>query len=374
MDSVVLLSILFVFLSAFVSNIVRNRNKDRVLKELQGFQTTIKMQDGNRARGLLSIYTNGMELKFTGTHPDQGLNKGYSYILYGDDLDQVQTIYRYHSELSLKNQAKRQKDVDKTANPSLFRRFYRFFRNFMNNFRDAFNESMSLFLSRMKGMQGVTALSSQDKYLQRMGTSALSMVGNAYDSILEHHINKRVIIAVDNKDKRQHFSGFLKEYSPSWISVLDCHVKGKHCFTLSDIEHIEMQRDIDIAVYMSEGEQEKILIDVEVFYYGYKPMKLIGFEADGYQHSIDTVLNKGESISLCLNDVPECLLGDVDLKLLPLQFEMISPERRKGKEPPAENEVYQSFLPEIGLVFEAERVVDVYIPRSRGKVRHSGEF
>lgn len=374
MDSVVLLSILFVFLSAFVSNVVRHRNKDRVLKELQGFHTTIEMQNGQRARGKLTIFTNGMELAFTATHPSQDDNRGYSYIIYSDDLDNIQTIYRYHSELSLKNQVKRQKAVDKTSNPSIFRRFYRLFRNFMNNFRDAFNESMSLFLSRMKGMQGASVLSSQDKYLQRMGTSALSMVGNAYDAILEHHINKRVIIAVEHSEGTKYFSGFLKEYSPSWISVLDCHVEGKHSFIISDIEHIEMQRDIDVTVYMSEGDEGKVLIDVEVFYYGYLPMKLISFEAGEYQHCINVAMSKDNSVSLSLNDVPECLLKDVDLKLLPLQFEMISPERREGREPPPENEVYQSLLPDIALRFEAKRVVDVYIPRSRGKVRHSGEF
>ena len=374
MDNVVLLSILFVFLSAFVSNIVRNRNKDRVLKELHGFHTTIEMQDGKRTRGLVRIFTNGMELKFTATHPNQGQEKGYSYILYSDDLDNVQTIYRYHSELSLKNQKKRQKDVNKTANPSLLRRFSRFFRNFMNNFRDAFNESMSLFLSRMKGMQGAAVLSSQDKYLQRMGTTALSMVGNAFDQILEHHINKRVVVEVKNGDGFRHFSGFLKEYSPSWLSVLDCHVTSTHCFTLSDIEHIEMQRDIDITVYLSEGENAQVLVDIEIFYYGYRPLKLISFAAQDYKYCIDETLHHKESISLSLNDLPKCFTQDIDLLLLPLRFEMISPERRDGAEAPKENEVYQSLLPDIELLFENERVVDVYIPRSLGKVRHSGEF
>lgn len=374
MDDVLLLSIAFVFISALVSNVVQQRNRDRVLKELQGFHTTIEMQDGRLIWGKLSIFTNGVELRFTDTHYGKDGNPSTSYILYSDDLDKIRMIYRYHSELSVRNQCKREKEVKRTSNPSLIRRFKRSFRNFMNNFHDAINESMSLFLSRMKGRPSMPALDSQDKYLKKIGTSAMSMVGNAYDPILEHHINKRIIISVDESKGRKNFSGFLKEYSPSWLSVLDCHVKNKHRFTLSDIEHIEMQRDIDVTVFMSEGYEDNILIDVEVYYYGYKAMRLLHLEAEGYCHEVDETLKHGQSISFSLSDIPKPLLIDVDIKLLPIQFEMISVERLEGTERLEENDIYQTLLPDVDLVFEAERVVDVYIPRSLGRVRHSGEF
>ena len=333
------------------------------------------MQNGKLVWGRLSIFTNGIELDFTDTHYGKDGMPSTSYILYSDDLDQIRVIYRYHSELSLKNQRKRAKEVKKTTNPSMYRRFYRLFRNFMNNFHDAINESMSIFLSRMKGgMPATSVLGSQDKYLKKIGTSALSMVGNAYDPILEHHINKRIIISVDTEKGSQNYSGFLKEYSPSWLSVLDCHVKNTHSFTLSDIEHIEMQRDIDVTVFMSEGDENNILIDVEVYYYGHKTMHLHHLEAENYHHEIGETLKRGQSISFCLNNLPKALLTDIDVKLLPIQFEMISSERLDGAEPPEENDIYQSLLPDIDLFFEAERIVDVYIPRSLGRVRHSGEF
>ena len=55
MDSIFLLTIGFIFLGALFSNVMKWQNKDRVLKDLQDFHSTIEMQDGKKIWGKTHI-------------------------------------------------------------------------------------------------------------------------------------------------------------------------------------------------------------------------------------------------------------------------------------------------------------------------------
>ena len=55
MDSIFLLTVGFIFLGALLSNVLKWSNKDRVLKDLQGFHSTIEMQSGKKVWGKTHI-------------------------------------------------------------------------------------------------------------------------------------------------------------------------------------------------------------------------------------------------------------------------------------------------------------------------------
>lgn len=381
MDSIFLLTIGFIFLGALFSNVMKWRNKDRVLKDLQDFHATVEMQGGKKIWGMTHVYTNGLELHFSRDATNSMGDPINSYIMFRDDIDQIRVIYRNHGELSKENQQIRKKDVDIVSNPDFIHVIRRKSRIFFNMFNDAIGEALSVFLSRMKGAGASNAvLSTQGDYLKKMGTTALAAAGNSYDPILERYINNRVVVSVQDEHERNELCGFLKEYSSAWMSILDCKITDVHQIDLDDLVRLSLQRDMDFSYKLYEKTKGGMALDVVLDYFGAEPLKVIAVKGGdddktltqnikNYHHKINKILKHGESISFTLKNLPQESFENFNKDLLPMEFEMISEERREGEEP-EKNSIYQSILPEIKLEFESTHIADIYVPRTLAVVRH----
>lgn len=380
MDSFFLLTVGFIFLGALLSNVMKWSNKDRVLKDLHDFHSTIEMQDGKKVWGKTRVYANGMELHFSRMAKNSLGDAINSFIFYGDDIDKIRTIFRNHSELSKEKQQIRTVEVDTVSNPDYFHQISRKIRIFFNVFNDAIGEALNVFLSRMKGA-GVGVLSTQGDYIKKMGTTALSSSGNEYDPILESYINKRVSVTLEDEHGFNEYCGFLKEYSSAWLSILDCSVTHKHEIDLDDLKRLELQRDLDFNYTLYEEKEGAFALDVSIDYSGKEPLKLIGVKGGdddidvaektrNYQHKLDKTMKQGDSLSFKLKKLPTETFIDIDKTLLPLSFGMISKTHRENALPETYY-IYQKLLPEIKLEIESTHIVDVYLPRTLAIVRHS---
>lgn len=373
MDSIFLLTIGFIFLGALFSNVMKWRNKDRVLKDLQDFHATIEMQDGKKIWGKTHIYTNGMELYFSRSAKNSMGDPIATYIFYRDDIDKVRAIYRNHSELSKENQQKRKDEIFAITDPSFMITVGRKARIFFNMFNDAIGEALNVFLSRMKGgKSGGAVFDTQSNHLKKIGTTALSAVGNSYDPILERYINRRVVVSLHDELHKDEFCGFLKEYSSAWLSILDCRLMHIHQVDLDDVARLTLQRDMDFSYYLYEEDEGKLALDIVIGYFGLEPVKLIAVKGENYQHKINKKLKHDQSLSLTISDLPQDTFKNFNKELLPLEFEMIAEERRDG-DAPEENEIYQSVLPDFELELESTHIADVYLPRTLAILRHGAE-
>jgi len=372
MDSIFLLTLGIIFLGALFSNVLKWRNKDRVLKDLENFHATFEMQDGKKIWGKTHIYSSGMELLFSREAQNSAGDPIASYIFYNEDIDQIRAIYRNHSELSLLNQKRREDEISAVSQPNFLAISYRKLRIIFNMFNDAIGEAFSVFLSRMKGgASGGSFLSTQSDYLKKLGTTALSAVGNSYDPIMERYINRRVVVSLNDELRKDEFCGFLKEYSSAWLSVLDCKVSDSHYIALDDIERLTLQRDMDFSFFLNENNGQ-LELDIVIAYFGREPLKLLSIKGENYLQKINKTLKHKESISLTLNQLPGSSFKNFDRKILPLEFEMIAEERQK-QETPEENLVYQSILPAFELEFTSSHIADIYVPRTLAVLRHAAE-
>jgi hypothetical protein len=380
MDSIFLLTLGFIFLGALFSNVMKWRNKDRVLKDLQGFHTTFEMQNGKRIWGKTQVYTNGMELYFSRSAKNSTGDPINSYVFFRDDIDNIRAIYRSHSELSKEFQLQRRQEVQRVSSPDFFHIVQRKSRIFFNMFNDAIGEALNVFLSRMKGAGAGAVISTQSDYLKKMGTTALSAVGNSYDPILERYINHRVVVALKDDGNYEEFCGFLKEYSSAWLSLLDCKITHIHKIDLDDLARLTLQRDMDFS-YTLFDDKGQYSLEVRMKYFGTAPLKVLAVKggdkdievtesAKNYQHKINKTLKRGESLTFTLKKLPSESFEGFNKELLPLKFEMTSEERRKGTEIPEGNEAYQRFLPEITLELESTHITDIYMPRTLAVLRH----
>jgi len=379
MDSIFLLTVGFIFLGALLSNVMKWSNKDRVLKDIHNFHSTIEMQNGKEVWGKTHVFANGMELHFSRSAKNSMGDPINSFIFYRDDIDKIRAIYRNHGELSEHNQALRTHEVRRVSNPDFFSRTARKIRIFFNIFNDAIGEALNVFLSRMKGSSNV--ISTQSDYIKKMGTTALASSGNEYDPILESYINKRISVVLKDADVEYEYCGFLKEYSSAWLSVLDCSVTHTHEIDLDDLTRLSLQRDLDFIYTLYEVKEGIFALDVTINNYGKEPLKLIrvkGGDDDkdvaeqtkNYQHKLNKTLKQGGSLSFTLKKLPAETFIDMDTSILPLSFEMIA-EFRRHSNIPEDYFKHQKLLPEIKLELESTHVADVYLPRTLAIVRHS---
>ncbi|HIO92167.1 MAG TPA: hypothetical protein EYG68_04890 [Leucothrix mucor] len=373
MDNLFFLTIGFIFLGALISNLTQWRKRDRVLKDIDGFHTTIEMQDSKKVWGKTAIFSNGMELHFSREVQNSSGNSINSYILYRDDIDNIRAIYRYQNELSEVNIALRKQEIANTCKPQIWIRLKRRLVVFFNTFNDAIGEALNVFLARMKGGGGGMIFNTQSDYLKKMGTTALSVVGNAYDPILERYVNQRVVVRL-NDGKDEEFCGFLKEYSSAWISVLDCELSQTTRIELDDLERLTLLRDMDFSYLLYEGDENSYELEVVIKYFGIQPLELISVDAkdsdSNYHHDIKRTLKYQQSISFTLANLPTETFKHISEDLLPFEFEMIAALRRDG-EPPESNDIYQSILPNLTLKYKYTSIGDVYLPRTLAILRHS---
>lgn len=376
MDTILLLSIFLVFITALIGSFLQRRRRDKVLADLQGFHAVARMQDNERIWGQMEVYPNGLELVFAQPYQNHRGNLATSYILFRDSIEKVQSLYRFHSELTPENQQRRQKEIQLTHSPGLMRILLRRVQNFLNTFRDAINESMGMLLTRMKGTSSMSLFRTQNDRLKKIGSEALGAVGNAYDPILERYIGKPVVVElVTASGDKEEYAGLLREYSQGWLSVFDCRITEETCLPLGDPLRLSIQRDLDF--WMRIGASEKypgqfaMALRIECFSDAVIFCKRI--EGGDFQFPLERYLRKGESFECVLDEIPEALLPGHQQVKWPLEFSLIAPERLAARGD--NNEALPATgagLPDLQLVMESDREVDIFAPRSLAVVRHGG--
>ena len=385
MDSFLLFSILLVFLGAFFSSVLQQRRKDRVLKDLDGFQVIARLKKKD-VWGCFRSYPNAIELVFSRPYRNRRGKMLTSYIMFSEMMKTIEVIFRFHDELSPKNQQRRLKEVKRVAHPNIMHRVGRVTRNFLVAFQEAIGESVGILLVRA---QKHMPLKGEEKRLQKLGSGSVSFADNmAYEAVLENYIAHRVVVEMRMDDNSiVEYEGYLKEYSSAWMSIVGCQLEEESRLPLRDANRLMLQRVIDFHLHLgfSDDNPQQIIFRLQLTNKGNKTISLCRIEDDnGYQHEIGRKLIPEESISIELTNLPEESLAEIDQGLLPLTLPLIAPERvvsdtrATPKDDVASDTEDQGLqypaLPNVTLVYYSTRAVDIYVPRSRGLIRHGGEY
>jgi hypothetical protein len=250
--------------------------------------------------------------------------------------------------------------------------------NFLNTFRDAINESMGMFLTRMKGTSSMSLFRTQDERLKKIGGEALGAVGNAYDPILERYIGKPVVVELSTESgEKEEYAGLLREYSQAWLSVFDCRVREETRLPLGDPLRLSIQRDLDFWINIDRSDKQPghFVMQLRMQCFSDEVIYCKHIEGDSFEFPIETYLRKGEAFDCVLDGIPEGLMAQQQTETTwPVEFTMIAPERLASMD---QNNVSlpvsNAGLPNLVLVVESEREVDVFAPRTRAVLRHGSE-
>ena len=369
MDSVFLITIGVIFLSAIVGVYTRRRSRDACLNDFADFQVTMERVDGELTWGRLQVYSSGIELLYKSAHTDSQGHLETSYVVFADELPEIRAIYRYHDELAPERQAERAKEIEKSHHPGIFRRMGRGLRNFFNTFHDAFNQTFNAAMSQMKKGTSGAVLKSQNKNIASLGSDVLGAAENAYEPILERYIGHRVVVEERRGEELLEHAGILKEYSPGWIELLDCAHRSEHPFHLRSPEQLRINQELDFIV--TRGSNAEVHVQVEN--HGTTQVFIKRLESGDWSEVVDAVLPPGGVADLSLGSAPENSQPSLN-KAPQERFAFRAP----GREETDESEIQitpdnVAALPNITLIVEAIREMDVCLPRSRSTLRHGGE-
>ncbi len=376
MNNFLVLSIALIFVVALASSYLRHRHLDRVLQELVGFHVTLQMK-AERVWGKFKLYSNAVELLFSQPYTNHRQTTLTSFIVFKEQLGAVDVIFRFHDELTPQNQLRRLAQIERARNPGWFRRIKRGLRNFMVAFKEAISESIGLMASRVQQTTSMALLKGADGKLKNMGNEILDMAGNAaYDPVLEYYIFRRVVFeSTESQGNMTEYAGILEEYSSSWVSILDCYINTENELSLIDAARLMIQRKMDFEIKL-EQDSEGIHYSLKIINTDTQDIKLRHIRGpEGFEYAIGKTLRSGQTLDIVIKSLPTACLSNVDQAQLPICLELIAPERQADQKAGATDKLESCtypLLPELNLDFQTLRGVDVYLPRSKGLLRHAG--
>jgi small nuclear ribonucleoprotein (snRNP)-like protein len=328
LDNIFLVTILFIFLSAFVTAILKERARDRCLKDFRDYPVILELENESKVIwGILSLYSNGLELHYQDSYQDpDGLIKA-SFILYKDEWPGLMAIYRCAQDLDDEAIERRKYDIRRTYQPSVFRRFLRFLRNLFNTLRDAVNKSVGLIVGQAKkAMPSSRILSTQDTAIKQLGETFVEYASYAYDAVLESLIGRKVVVEIPHLGILMEYVGILKEYSANFVEILSV----KEC--------LEFLLPLPPQGISKEYYHLKVKIQENSFFLknkGKTPVILAGLTGENYEQKWEFTLDPGESTEKKMDAPPP---GDAKMKV-----------RLFGE-------------------------TDLILPRLRARIRHRGEI
>jgi len=371
MDNIFYITLIFVFGAALISFVIQRWALDRCLKHFAKFRVSIEQEGEDPVWGELNVYPGGIEIIYSESRADDSGHTETSYIVFEEQMEKVLAIERYHEELDEEDKKLRLKDVNSLKSRSFFKKLARGLRNLSNAFKDAISQSMGLVVAQTRGKASSSLAKSQDAGIKKIGDEALGAVSNRFEPILERYIGCKVIVEAKNGDETSRHEGILKEYSSNWIELLECTEKHETYFLISDSERLRLNRDIDFFLKWTPERKKgrrkfKSLFDCRIQNFGDKPIRICRLEKGDYEHQLDIEILPGNDAEFQVKNLPAKLFSG---ELQPeIEHTMILESPHRGEH----QEKAESWLPEVNLVIEGERVLDLCLPRSKAILRHGG--
>ncbi len=283
-----ILTLVVILAATLIGSYLRSSRRDQALKDFDGFNVTVEKKNNHIMWGQMHVYSTGFELMYHSDVQDDN-HLETSYILYRDEFDEIQAIYRYTRDLNDELRRRRAKEMERAFHPGLLRRFRRSFQNFMSTATDSMGEVMGLVIGRTRRPTKTVITETSQNYLTGIGKDVIGYVGNNYDPLMERYVGMRVVAEVVEDDAVHEHVGVLKEYSADFIELLDVYyplpqkVDIKESVSSQLIDTIELQVDGSTIKLTNHGEH---------------PVHLERVVTGEVAKEINAILDSGEQITL----------------------------------------------------------------------------
>lgn len=229
MDNIFYISAFFILVTGLVSTFFKSRKKDRCLMEFDEFDSIVNIDSKKEIYGDLKIYSTGFELVYSNIHDDDDGHTESSYIMYSGEFSRINHIRRDLDSLSDSNKKDREDDIYNTFNRVAYEKLKRRIANIFSSIRDYVIKIFEMSLGQMKkSFAPGSVFATQDKYIAEIGKNIIGYSGNSYEPVYEQLIGSKVVVEYNAPEKIEYY-GVLKEYSESFIEILDTEYKNHRC-------------------------------------------------------------------------------------------------------------------------------------------------
>jgi hypothetical protein len=171
-----IITICVIFGASLVGAWLRSRRRDACLVSFSDFHVTLETIDGHRVWGVLDVLPTGLELHYrSAVQDDHHLES--SYILYGNEFEQIQTIFRYADDLSPEKQKQRAKAINRSFHPRPLHKLGRKMRNFVSTASASLNDILGMAIGRARKPAGRFIDENSETHLKQLGDSVIGHVG-----------------------------------------------------------------------------------------------------------------------------------------------------------------------------------------------------
>jgi len=222
-DASLLVTSIVIVVAAIAASVLRTVHKERCLNDLDGFRVVVRLDDDRAAWGAMSLHSTGFELAYDTDVRDEQVHSETSYVFYKDEYARLQAIMRFADDLTPENHQARDRALQRTFHPSLWQLLVRGLRNFANTAIDALSEVLNLLLGRSKVVTNQLVLAQGQTQIKGLTRDILGYVGTSYDPLLESFVGSQVVIRLSDGDASYEFSGVLKDYSTTFLEILNVY-------------------------------------------------------------------------------------------------------------------------------------------------------
>lgn len=221
LDRIFYISVFIILVTGLVSTFFKSRKKDRCLMDFNDFQISVNLDQSKDVYGDLKVYSTGFELMYSKVHDDDDGHTETSYIMYNGEFSRINHIRRDIDSLSEEDKKERDEDIYNTFNRVAYEKMKRRMFNVFSSIRDYVIRIFEMSLGQIKkNFLPGTVFESQDKYIAELGKNIIGYSGNSYEPVYEQLIGSKVVVEYNGPEKIEYY-GVLKEYSESFIEILD---------------------------------------------------------------------------------------------------------------------------------------------------------
>jgi hypothetical protein len=282
-----------ILLGTLIGSYIRSSRRDRCLKDFDGYHVTVEKLNNRVIWGEMFLKPTGFELAYRTDVQDED-HLETSYILYKDEYDDIQAIYRDARDLSEEKRQQRYREMKRSFHPGLVRRTARSIRNFLNTATDSLSEVLGLFLGRARKPAAHLITETSESYLKDIGKNIIGYVGTSYDPLLEGYVGTRVVVeVVENEEIHEHV-GVLKEYSARFLELLDVYFPMPQQLKLLGEGRVCVEDRVEVVL---EGRQ------LQVRNTSQQPILLDRLVVGDQDKELDAIVPAGEQIVLHLDNI-----------------------------------------------------------------------
>ncbi len=256
-DNVLGITIIFLLLSAIISAVIKNRKRDRVLKEFEDFPVELELADGKKVWGGLRVYPNGIEIVYKERKDDKGGHVEESFFLHQAEFSVIRSLVRPIDVLSPGEKRRRKKELLRYIHPTFYRRSKRFLLIQISILRDAIVQVFSLIIGKAKSVGTGTVgslIETQSAHITNIGSTVIGSVSLMNDPILESLFGQAVVIEVKDNDEWREIHGFLKEYSADFLVLLRASWPEKNSVNIAQDESRVIEEISGVKITYNQGE------------------------------------------------------------------------------------------------------------------------